>query len=1084
MRPIELKMNAFGSYAKETVVSFDQFRRGLFLITGDTGAGKTTIFDAIVFALYGISSGSERTLEMMHCDRVSRSVDTSVNFTFEQSGKTYTVRRTIHFPKKRGKADDYGNPKPDASLTLPDRSPVKGSDNVSGRIEEILGLNKEQFRQIVMLAQGDFKKFLKSDSNAKSEILGKLFDNSMYIRYRELITGAADTLKEERKKSADVISLTMESSFQMPSELHSVENTEQSEPPSKEIEDMINPELWLPGNPRLAENLSKLVSYDEAIESELQNLQKEELDRRDSLNRTIEKARIDNDLLKGLQDKQDHLKGILQESTSYKELEEQIKVVEVVSGKILPAIDKSQGEEERLKRLEDDISETEKERNESEEVKKAAEKAEKEDENRKIEAKNLEIAIQKLIDSLTEYERLAEKEQDIKEREIKIVGDRKKQSDAEEEYDRLKDSLSAAQEEAETLKDADILFNNAETAIKAMESIKNRIEGEGGLKGKVVDILGKEKDLEKAKEDYSKLSEEAIKAKGKYDALYKRFFAGQSGILAEAIQEELEKNGEAVCPVCRTHFVKGEIHEFAHLDVDVPKQSDVEAAKRDFDQKDENSWKKYSENSSLAADIEARKRDAVSLAREIFDDCENWDILQEGTYLAAKISDLNIEFGKLEASKREAKRMIDRNSELASQITKYKEREPGLIELISGLKTGIEKEQNELAGWIKDCETHRKKLPYPDTDAANKAIEDTRKKQEDIEEKIRFHREQADEARKKFNSLDGSYNKLKGMLPDQVKKRNEASQQLMDILSETGYESAEQAKKELTGISDPEEWLANKRKELNDYNNDVTNTNDRILQLKEKTKGLVMQDLVALQAQYDKADAKYREANGRWNSWKALYNNHKTVYDIVKTENDKLTKTDNAYRMLKKLSDLANGVSGSGGKLSFERYAMGATFREVIEKANIRLEIMSGGQYELIHQMEAKRANASAGLEIEVLDHNTGLTRGTASLSGGESFIVSLALALGLSDVVQSHSGGQALDTLFIDEGFGTLDDDVLDKAVQVLDNLSKGEHHLVGIISHVSRLEECIDQRIEVKNGTTGSSLKIIGATTASNFM
>ena len=1084
MRPIELKMNAFGSYAKETAVSFDQFQRGLFLITGDTGAGKTTIFDAIVFALYGISSGSERTMEMMHCDHVSKSVDTSVTFTFEQNGKAYTVRRTIHFPKKRGKADDYGNPKPDASLTLPDGSPVKGSDNVSGRIEEILGLNKEQFRQIVMLAQGDFKKFLKSDSNAKSEILGKLFDNSMYIRYRELITGAADALKEERKKSADTINFTMENTFQMPSELHTTENTEQSETTGTGIEDMTNPELWLPGNPLLTENLSKLVSRDEAIESELHFLQKVKLDKRDSLNRTIEKARTDNVLIKELQDKRKHLKDILQESADYKELEERIKVVEVISGKILPAIEKSQEEEGRLKRLKEDISKTKKERNASEEVKKTAEKTEKEDENRKTEAEDLGKTIQKLTDSLPEYERLAKKEQDIKNRATKITEDRQKQSDAEEKYKRLTNSLKDAQDEADTLKDADVLFLNAETAIKAKESVKNRVEGEGGLKGKVADILQKEKDLEKAENAYSELSKEAFEAKEKYDALYTRFFAGQSGILAEALQEELEKNGEAVCPVCRTRFIKGESHEFAHLDEDVPMQPEVENAKRNFDQKDKNSWDKYSEKTSLETDIATRKSAAVNLAREIFDDCENWEILRESNYLTAKISGLNRELKDLEASKTAAAQMQKRNTELAGQITDYKEKEPELIKLISGLETGIDKEQNELNGWINDCETLRKKLPYPDADTVKKAIEDTQKKKEDIDEKIKVHRNQANEARKKFNLLDGSYNQLQGMLPAQEKKRDEASQHLMDILDETGYESAEQANKELTGISDPEDWLGKKRKELNEYNNDVTNTNKRIGELEEKTKGLVMQDLVELQAQYDKADEKYIEANDRWNSWKSLYKNHKTVYDTVKAENDKLTKTDNAYKMLKKLSELANGVSGSGGKLSFERYAMGATFREVIEKANIRLEIMSGGQYELIHQMEAKRANASAGLEIEVLDHNTGLTRGTASLSGGESFIVSLALALGLSDVVQSHSGGQALDTLFIDEGFGTLDDDVLDKAVQVLDNLSKGEHHLVGIISHVSRLEECIDQRIEVKNGTAGSSLKIIGAATASAFV
>jgi len=148
----------------------------------------------------------------------------------------------------------------------------------------------------------------------------------------------------------------------------------------------------------------------------------------------------------------------------------------------------------------------------------------------------------------------------------------------------------------------------------------------------------------------------------------------------------------------------------------------------------------------------------------------------------------------------------------------------------------------------------------------------------------------------------------------------------------------------------------------------------------------------------------------------------------------------------------------------------------VIEKANIRLEIMSGGQYQLVHQAEAYRKNAKAGLDIEVLDRNTGIQRASGSLSGGESFIVSLALALGLSDVVQSYAGGQSLDTLFIDEGFGTLDDDVLDKAVQVLNSLSDDNQHLVGIISHVNRLEESIVQKIVVKNGQKGSSLHLEG--------
>ena len=174
-----------------------------------------------------------------------------------------------------------------------------------------------------------------------------------------------------------------------------------------------------------------------------------------------------------------------------------------------------------------------------------------------------------------------------------------------------------------------------------------------------------------------------------------------------------------------------------------------------------------------------------------------------------------------------------------------------------------------------------------------------------------------------------------------------------------------------------------------------------------------------------------------------------------------------------RLADLAVGTSGDGGKLSFDRYVMGAVFREVLEMANRRLDNMSGGRYELVHRTETDRKNSKAGLEIDILDNSTGQTRPSGSLSGGEAFFTSLALALGLSDVVQNHAGGKQLDTLFIDEGFGSLSEDVLDKALDVLGQLTEG-NRLVGIISHVDRLDESIPQKIRVRNTREGSKISI----------
>ena len=587
--------------------------------------------------------------------------------------------------------------------------------------------------------------------------------------------------------------------------------------------------------------------------------------------------------------------------------------------------------------------------------------------------------------------------------------------------------------------------------------------------------MSDEAKLVKLEEEHGKISNQTLKAKARYDELYAKFFEGQSGLLAEELRKELKNKGEAVCPVCGTHFLEGEEHEFAPLDDDIPKQSDVDAAKQEFDEKEGKRIEKYREVELLKNSIKMKKNAALNLAREIFTDCENFEVLQAEGYLSSKIVELEKEIQALEGEKKDAEQKIKRRKALKEQINKAREEEPVLNSKRSSLSTRIENNRTELKNQKQECEKLKSKLPYSDTSAVNKVISEKEEEKKRIEELMKNNLDCATKAQENFNQLKGTYESLNNSLPEKEKKCKEAKENLRLVLDETGFSTGELAEKQIEGIPDPEEWIRERQDEITEYTNDLKKTEERIQELIVQTKGLVRQDIESLEKKRNETKEKYELVNQKYSDQNNLFKNHQTVYSIIDEEKRKLSESDHAWRILSKLAELADGASGEGGKLSFERYAMGATFREVIEKANVRLEIMSGGQYELVHQMEAKRANASAGLEIEVLDHNTGIQRGTASLSGGESFIVSLSLALGLSDVVQSHAGGQALDTLFIDEGFGTLDDDVLDKAVIVLDNLSKGEHHLVGIISHVSRLEECIDQKIEVKSSNKGSSLRVI---------
>ena len=252
MKPIKLTMTAFGCYAETTTVEFDKLKNGLFLITGDTGAGKTTIFDGIMFALYGNASGDERSIAKMHSDFVSKGQDAEVIFDFEHNGKKYNIKRTIHFQKKKdgsGYADEANTPT--AVMTYPDevtntQQTLSGATKVTSKVIDIIKLNRDQFRQIAMLAQGDFKKFLKSNSDQKSEILGKLFDNSVYIRYQDLIKNAMLSLKAERADSENIIDSVMQHTFIIPED--------------EEFADI----LWVRGEERLPELLKKLTVKEEA----------------------------------------------------------------------------------------------------------------------------------------------------------------------------------------------------------------------------------------------------------------------------------------------------------------------------------------------------------------------------------------------------------------------------------------------------------------------------------------------------------------------------------------------------------------------------------------------------------------------------------------------------------------------------------------------------------------------------------------------------------------------------------------------------------------------------------------------------
>ena len=260
-------------------------------------------------------------------------------------------------------------------------------------------------------------------------------------------------------------------------------------------------------------------------------------------------------------------------------------------------------------------------------------------------------------------------------------------------------------------------------------------------------------------------------------------------------------------------------------------------------------------------------------------------------------------------------------------------------------------------------------------------------------------------------------------------------------------------------------------KAVHDYDNECRNTQNRIAELEKETEGKNYTDLDELDGRIAAKEVEQRAADAEYNAGNNTLEAHRRIFEKAGEYKADLASTDSAWLRLDKLAALAVGSAGDGGKLSFDRYVMGAVFREILEMANRRIDIMSGGRYELVHKPDSDRRNAKAGLDIEVMDTSIGKARPSSLLSGGEGFYASLSLALGLSDVVQNHAGGKSMDALFIDEGFGTLSADVMDKAMEVLNQLSAGKR-LVGIISHMDKLDESIPQKLRVSCDEKGSHI------------
>ena len=1058
MRPLSLEMTAFGSYAAPTTLPFEKLRQGLYLVTGDTGAGKTTLFDAISFALYGVASGSERSPDMFHCDRVPKSTDTVVSLRFSQGGREYTVERRIHFNKKRGGDSQYGEAKISALLWEPERDVLEGATKVTARCEALLGLNAEQFRKIIMLAQGEFREFLKADSDKKNEILGKLFDSAPYVWYQNLLAGARDSLRAERHEQREQLRALLQNSLRLPGDLSAEEAAR-----------------FLPEHPALIESLQRLTEEDLAELKRLEDVRADYSRQIAALNTRKGAAAADNEQLRELEKLRQTMEALQAKAPELEARRQAWALAEKAVHRARPALERVEKAEAAEAATLAEIEALNAERAAYRMAVQTAQAAVDADAGTGAEITALSAKIRTIGELLPRYADLRQRQAEMHAAGQAAAAAAGEQAQEEKQLAALTAELESLREKLLSLEDADA--EAAETAHRdgrAQERLE-ALDGENGIRAELAAILEREQSRLDLQARLQKLTEQALAAEARYSDLYRRFIAGQAGLLAGELRQRLEAEGEADCPVCRSRLGRGQIPQLAVLAVETPERQEVEQARAAHEKAEQ---QRSRENTALAAldtHIEARKTALLGRALPLLPECDGWDRLAAGDWLAAVIAEARARRQDTAAAHAKALARQNERRRYKAQQPEKEARQKSIQLRIEALtkEAGLQRAAAQAAqAAISELQ---KQLPFPDEKSAGAEKQALEARLSQLSAQVQAHRAALEEAAHRLDTANGALREKNALAERQRAEQQAAQAALASTLAETGFESAGAVRLALApiGTGDAEDWLKAEQHRFTAHEEALRHTAELLRQLTERCEGKQLTDLTALEEALDALSLEYGGANEACTACRTLLTNHEQVLEKATALRAGLAASEGAWARLDRLAALAMGASAEGGKLSFDRYVMGAVFREILEMANRRLALMSGGRYELVHKAGADRRNAKAGLEIEVLDNSTGQPRPSGSLSGGEAFFTSLALALGLSDVVRSHAGGRQMEALFIDEGFGTLSDDALDKALDVLKQLTEG-NRLVGIISHVDKLSESIPQKIRVRSGEKGSTLTL----------
>jgi len=1009
MKPLRLSMKAFGPYADEEIVDFSKLEdNSLFLIHGQTGSGKSSLLDAICFALYGESTATDKLQPQLRSHYATDKQKTSVTLDFSLAGKSYRISRQ---PRQSlpGRKSEVPH-----EATLWDRSDATDNDQegtviaskakaVDAKIESLLGFKAAQFKQVVVLPQGEFRKLLVSNSAERELILAKLFRTE---HYKHLETKLKDAEKKVRK---ELYELTDEKQFHL--------NQEDVESASE-----------------LREKLEIILLETKQIEKEIQLLK----NREKQASKDLEVTRESNRRFDEFSEAGKKLSKIEEQQTRIEEIQNQLKQANSAKNMqdVYSLLQERMNKKQQLQTtLDKTVFHHQQAIQELEAANMQFEKAQANASN----VDQLKILLSKLqgfeqqvkeLDQANKVLADLAKEKQSGNKELQKLQGHIEQLKQADEGNSLK--LAAVKELSLKKDTLELLYREAakKTALKT-EHIKSTRE-QTNISSEILDL---EKKLQTA-DNYLQKQKQQLKTQEEI------WVNGQAAILAD----KLEKN--LACPVCGS---LDHPHP-ARSDEKLPSKAEIKQMKDTVEQAEQNlvNLNRVLDNKSkktavLLSTIENMEKDFTDIAKSDFN------------VLKATESDLkNKQNDAMQATKQAAilEETIQQQKvqlKKLEQQNEISEKEYTRICNKHNLQTGL---VNEKHSAIPEEYQHAQTLVIQ--------INKTKEKLKNLEHALQRDKSAFEEATKTESELKYKLQTLKTQLEQSEKALAKTNKTFEERLSSQGFADITEFNTALQLVT----RIESLQDEVDNFLKDKAAANERYHRAEKELQQKIHIDSAELEGKLESLKNELLESNKNQAKKTLRIKQLKSTTEQLDKLVLKIEAKEKEYALIKSVSDAASGNNPS--KLPFHRFVLGSFLDEVLIHASQRLRLMSRGRYDLERSFEKESHGKTGGLGLMVSDTYTGTQRAVNTLSGGETFLASLALALGLADVVQSYSGGIQLDTMFIDEGFGTLDPESLDLAFKTLMELKNGR--LVGIISHVPELKERIDVRLEVLSGKHGS--------------